>query len=141
LFAPFTKFKVTKVILNNTQNTIYMKELPTNSFLARIYDMNLLEKNEELKNKLDRELNYQFKYEKLLKTKKMSSSKELAAIYRNLGVIYGNNGNHTWAMDYFNKSLALYMQFGDQFQLSTLKNNIGLLYCRMGKHVEALNEY
>ena len=141
LFAPFTKFKVTKIVLNHQQNTVYMKELPTNSFISRIYDLNLLEKNEEVKTKFDRELNYQYKYEKLLKSRKLDSSKEMSTIYRNLGGLYSQNGNYTWALDYFNKSLAIVLQLGDQQQLATLKNNIGLLYSKMGKHAEALAEY
>lgn len=142
LFAPFTKFKVTKVQLNGKQqNTVYMKELPNNNFLWRIYDLNLLDKNQEVKGKFERELNYQFKYEKLLKARKQEGGREAAGIYRNLGVLYSQNGNHTWALDYFNKSLAITLRLSDQQQLATLANNIGLLYSKTGKHAEALAEF
>lgn len=46
-----------------------MRELPSNNFISKIYDINLLQQNEETPGKLERELNYQFKYEKMHKGK------------------------------------------------------------------------
>jgi tetratricopeptide (TPR) repeat protein len=65
----------------------------------------------------------------------------MAKIYSNFGALYGNSNQFKWAMDYYKKSLQIYTNLKDDFQISTVTNNLGLLLSKMGNKNEALENY
>lgn len=62
----------------------------------------------------------------------------MAKIYSNLGAIYNHSNQFKWAMDFFKRSLEIFTAMKDEFQISTVTNNLGLLMSKMGKKTEAL---
>ncbi len=67
--------------------------------------------------------------------------KALASALNNIGLIYSNKGNLSQALMYYQKSLKIQQEFGENKGVSTTLNNIGLIYKNQGDIPKALDYY
>lgn len=65
---------------------------------------------------------------------------ELCTAYNNLGIIYGDYGNHTESLKYLQKALSLQQQLKnpDLLLLATYYDNVGYAYGNLGNYQNAL---
>ena len=75
--------------------------------------------------------------------KKYPNSDNLSAAYNNLGLIYGDLGEHDKSLEYRLKALSIIERTWDEKDIgvATICNNVGTAYHNLGKYKEALKYY
>lgn len=75
--------------------------------------------------------------------KKSPNSDDLSAAYNNLGLIYGDLGEHDKSLEYRLKALSIIERTRDKKDIgfATICNNVGTAYHNLGKYKEALKYY
>jgi adenylate cyclase len=78
--------------------------------------------------------------EKALALAEMHACSQMEALaLRNIGIIYFFRGSYVEAEEYFNKSLFIYESIYDSIGISSVYNNLGLLFTRQSEYKKAFD--
>lgn len=73
--------------------------------------------------------------------KRVSSKRNIASAYVNIGISYYKMGYVTRSLDYFAQSIKLLEEVGDTAYVATMLNNLGTIIRNQGEPVEALSYF
>jgi len=73
--------------------------------------------------------------------RKIRSDKSIANIYDNIGYLHLAQSDFPEALDYYTRSLGMFLAMEDEERQSIAYNNIGIAYYRLGLYDESLNNF